>query len=231
MKVIPPTIRGIILQNSAKDCDGYSSIFLLRCWTDRYRRTRRLTDESSSRIIPYRDDESRGKVLLKIHKRKAQSSFKSRQWGKGPGQESRFSYTGDSDKNGWSMQSGVTEGKGSWGGKGGLVMTRDLFVDLTRFVQKSKCSAVESHKGGPFPRTFPGIIHLPKRKRRRRKRSGSSSSSSRMRRKRSRRRTRPDRNFLRRRAGVDDIPYIPITRAASSNIRRRGHTKTKINGD
>lgn len=33
-------------------------------------------------------------------------------------------------RNGWSMQSGVTEGKGSRGWKGGLVMTRNLFVAL-----------------------------------------------------------------------------------------------------
>lgn len=34
-------------------------------------------------------------------------------------------------RNGWSMQSGVTEGKGSRGWKGGLVMTRHLFVALS----------------------------------------------------------------------------------------------------
>lgn len=169
MKVIPLTARGIALRISVKNCTGYSNVVFHHTVFDRDRYWRTVVNR---RVIQPDNSLSRGyiawyKLFLKIHKRKAPASLRSRsrQWGKGPSlRESCFSYTGLHGKNGWSMQSGVTEGKG------GLVMTRDLFVDLTLFVQKSKYSAVESHKGGPFPRTFPGIIHLPKRKGRREKR-------------------------------------------------------------
>jgi len=78
------------------------------------------------------------------------------------------------------MQSGVTEGKGSRGWKGGLVMTRNLFIALSFSLFLSVEVETFRYRVAQRPTLssdIPRSSHLPKRKRRMRKRMRRERSS------------------------------------------------------
>lgn len=103
---------------------------------------RRLTDESSGRTVSYRRDTSRvTRCSWKfINGKLNASSILAQTMGKRAGTVEVAFLARDPGRNGWSMQSGIAEGKGSRGWKGGLVMTRAISL----LISLSLCAKVEA---------------------------------------------------------------------------------------